>query len=565
MKRNEYEMMVRAQLELDHIPQVVEDRLRQVYAELPEQGEGSKCPFVMPPWLKRACATAASLVVVCGALLGLNGVNPALAESLPFIGGVFESFNRGVSGNNLWQTQAGLANYAVSAGEDSVQVPAGGLGQKPFTISVDQVYYDGVYVYAGLVMDLDAGPTIYTDPWGDYYNVLINGEPQLSLDTENGGHKTAQGFNETTAYGWWQQVENGKYISQQGFRVPEKYQDQDSLEITLCCQGVEEYLSDPETEGKYIGTQQLNNTPYQLSFTVEKNQAQVRRIEGELEQNGITFVSAEAGPAGSTFVFDVAGQYDNPVQILRFDDGRELGVAGAGHTEELENGGERQTWMMGGIQPGETRKVVLGIFDKNDTKDWLAVFLIDFESGTVEAGTVEDIKPTPSVSYVCGVEAVESLREGWLVADFNYNVGKNSLFVLTPEEYRDLKVEVWQDGRLVDSAETRRDEFHWEEGSTFYSEYTQQPDGSWTETYLNDLPLNRYFLTFKELWDLNEDRPATVKIIDRATGETLVEQFMQWNQPNTSDPAVTIHHRRNEQVDSIVDETGDGAVSSQAE
>ena len=38
MKRNEYEMMVRAQLELDHIPQVVEDRLRQVYAELPEQG-----------------------------------------------------------------------------------------------------------------------------------------------------------------------------------------------------------------------------------------------------------------------------------------------------------------------------------------------------------------------------------------------------------------------------------------------------------------------------------------------------------------------------------------------
>ena len=40
---------------------------------------------------------------------------------------------------------------------------------------------------------------------------------------------------------------------------------------------------------------------------------------------------------------------------------------------------------------------------------------------------------------------------------------------------------------------------------------------------------------------------------------TVLEKF------SPSDPAVTIHHRRNEQVDSIVDETGDGAVSSQAE
>ena len=189
--------------------------------------------------------------------------------------------------------------------------------------------------------------------------------------------------------------------------MPEKYQNLDYLEVTLCSQGIE--------DGATGLTRLVNNTPFQLSFTVEKNNAVVQKIQGPVEMNGITLLSAEAGPAGSTFTFSVSGQYNNPAQVIRFDDGRSLGAAGAGKITQLADGGERQTWFMGGVRPDETRKVVLGLFDKNDTEEWIAVFILDFQAGTAVTGTAEDIKEPPYASYVCGTENVEGLTDGMLI------------------------------------------------------------------------------------------------------------------------------------------------------
>ncbi len=502
--------------------------------------------------LRRLSFSVSAVAAVMVLLIGTNALFPAFAESLPFIGGVFEAFNQGAVSDNMRDAQNSLNNYAVPAEENTVQVPAGGLGQSPVNISVDQVYYDGVFVYAGLIMEVDGcSDTVYSNNWGKYYNVLLNGDPQVQWDEETGDYASAEGFAETTASGWWQKVEDGKYISQRGFRVPEKYQNLDYLDVTLCSQGIE--------DGAAGLTRMINSTPFQLRFAVEKNETVVQNIHGPLEINGVTFLSAEASPAGSIFSFEVSGRYNNPLRVIRFDDGRSLGDAGAGKTAELAGGGERQTWFMGGLQSDEDRKVVLGLLDKNDTGEYIAVFVLDFQKGTVEAGTPEDIKEPPYARYVCGAENVESQTDGLLVSDFEYGEAKNCLWLLTGSDYQELTVELWQDGQWVGSAVTQNDKLHWSH-EPHYVEYVHQNDGSWTVEWVTDIPLNQYMLSFDRLQGLDTERPALIKVIDRDTGEVLLEQDIEWNQPRHNDPGI-IHP---EVEDDITKESSYDAVSSQA-
>ena len=502
--------------------------------------------------LRRLAISLSAVASVMVLLIGTNTLFPAFAESLPFIGRVFETFNRGAVSDNMRDAQNSLNDYAMSAGENIVQVPAGGLGQSPVTVSVDQVYYDGVFVYAGLIMEVNGcSDTVYSNNWGKYYNVLLNGDSQVQWDEETGGSASADGFAETTANDWWQKVEDGRYISQRGFRVPEKYQNLDYLEVTLCSQGIE--------DGATGLTRLVNSTPFQLSFTVKKNEAIVQNIHGPLEINGITFLSAEASPAGSTFTFEVSGRYNNPLHVIHFDDGRSLGAAGAGKTAELADGGERQTWFMGGLQSDEDRKVVLGLLDKNDTDEYIAVFVLDFQKGAVEAGTPEDIKEPPYASYVCGAENVESLTDGLLVSGFEYGEEKNCLWLLTSSAYQELTVELWQDGQWVGSATTQNDGLHWSP-EPHYMEYVPQSDGSWTVERLEDIPLNQYSISFDQIQGLDPAVPALVKVIDPATGEVVLEQNLEWNQPRSNDPRIV----RPEIEDDITKESSDGAVSSQA-
>lgn len=502
--------------------------------------------------LRRLSFSVSAVAAVMVLLIGTNALFPAFAESLPFIGGVFEAFNRGAVSDNMRDAQNSLNNYAVPAEENTVQVPAGGLGQSPVNISVDQVYYDGVFVYAGLIMEVDGcSDTVYSNNWGKYYNVLLNGDPQVQWDEETGDYASAEGFAETTASGWWQKVEDGKYVSQRGFRVPEKYQNLDCLDVTLCSQGIE--------DGAAGLTRMINSTPFQLSFAVEKNEAVVQNISGPFEINGVTFLSAEASPAGSIFSFEVSGRYNNPLRVIRFDDGRSLGDAGAGKTAELAGGGERQTWFMGGLQSDEDRKVVLGLLDKNDTGEYISVFVLDFQKGTVEAGTPEDIKEPPYARYVCGAENVESQTDGLLVSDFEYGEAKNCLWLLTGSDYQELTVELWQDGQWVGSAVTQNDKLHWSH-EPHYVEYVHQNDGSWTVEWVTDIPLNQYMLSFDQLQGLDTERPALIKVIDRDTGEVLLEQDIEWNQPRHNDPGI-IHP---EVEDDITKESSYDAVSSQA-
>ena len=91
-------------------------------------------------------------------------------------------------------------------------------------------------------------------------------------------------------------------------------------------------------------------------------------------------------------------------------------------------------------------------------------------------------------------------------------------------------------------------------------EYVHQNDGSWTVEWVTDIPLNQYMLSFDRLQGLDTERPALIKVIDRDTGEVLLEQDIEWNQPRHNDPGI-IHP---EVEDDITKESSYDAVSSQA-
>ena len=140
MKQNRnaltYEMQ--AELELCAVPEAIERKLRQVYAGLPEKVPARK--RILPRWAQRSLATAASLATAFTVLLGVNGANPALAEGLPFVGGIFQNINRKfVPTQNLTEAQRRVSDMAVPVGENqetSVTVPAGGMLEKPLTASL---------------------------------------------------------------------------------------------------------------------------------------------------------------------------------------------------------------------------------------------------------------------------------------------------------------------------------------------------------------------------------------------------------------------------------------------
>ena len=175
---NEYEIrQLRESLDLPAVPEVIDQKLRQVYAELPEEMPVKKHSGAKRVW-KTAVGTVSGLAAAFLLLLGMNGLNPALAEGLPFLGDVFRQINNWQGWVNLDITQSAVVQYAEPVEGVEVQVPAGGILEKPMTVSVKEAYFDGEFLYAGVTMKIDSKAGLYTFVVPGY-DILINGDSMV--------------------------------------------------------------------------------------------------------------------------------------------------------------------------------------------------------------------------------------------------------------------------------------------------------------------------------------------------------------------------------------------------
>lgn len=523
MKRNNdnltYEMQ--AQLELKAVPQAVEEKLRQVYAELPDQVPARRRS--LPHWAQRTLVTASSLAAAFAVLLGVNGANPAFAESLPFVGGIFQNINRQeyVPVQNMTDTQQRIGDLAVTVEDqtNTITVPANGLMEKAVTANLKEIYYDGSFVFAGIEFEMDADGDRINEVYGPGYDVLINGESQIPHG-EDGyvayPNTNDNGFIDMRGSYYWTQVEKGRYIMQRAFRVPDALQGAESLDVTLCFDSIE----DDDKMGK------VNSTPFKLDFTAKKSDVAVRSIDCQgLEMGGVKLLSAYTTPAGTYIEVEYPNRYVNPAEGAKFDDG--LYIGGYNGTDiDLEGDVVRSAAVCAGLKEDESRKVVWSLFDKNGSGQYEAVFVLDFQNGTAQLGSADDVKPAPTYDYACGVEAVKALQKGeYAVEKLHLDQDKPMLYIMTGDGEKDLRVEMWQDGKRVSTVNT--ESYSWSPDLVYW-EYYNLDNGSATstdDTWYEGTEHNTHMLLVNDLYvTLDPTAPVTVKAFDKNSGDQLMEE-----------------------------------------
>lgn len=512
MEQNRQYDLLREELELCPLPEdTVNARLRQVYAELPDSLPTRRH---MPVWVKRGLCTAASFLAVCGLMLGINGTNPAFAESIPFVGSIFRAIND-IGYNpteNAEYAKNRIAEYAVDvSGEPGsvITVPAGGPLEKPLTATLKEVYYDGSFVFAGLEFQLDTNEDYLGERNGPGHDILINGESQIRHD-ENGfleyPRDNGNGFCDISDY-HLTKLGSRNYAMRRAFRVPDHLQGADSLDITLCFEGF-------SFSGGHSG--------FELSFTVQKTEVPTRSINCTgVEQNGIRLISATSSPTVTYIVTEYLNSYVNPASGATFEDGIYIGALGGTETD-LGNGWTRSVEMYAGLREDETRNLVWRLFDKNGSYQTEAVFVLDFQNGAAHVGSEADLKKPPVGNYDCGIEAVKNLTEGYIVEKYHAEQSKPMLYIASASGKRkDLYVEVWQDGQLVESTDTHGSN-GWSAGLSYW---VYGPDGQlgWVS---DDMTISRnvWMMILRNGYaGIDLYQPLTIKAFDES-GELVVDE-----------------------------------------
>ncbi len=506
MKRQQNDLQeleaMKESLDLKEVPEAIDRRLRLVYAELPDEVPVKK--RFPGKSVKRAACALSGLAAAFVLLVGVNSIDPAFAESLPLVGGIFQRVGNPQGWRNLDITQQSVQSYAETLEGVEVQVPAGGIGEKPMTVSAGEAYYDGEFVYVGLEMDIGGGYRDLYNSW-DGYGLLLNGETQAAYNPETYDVEYVFDCAEM-GNPHWAEGEDGRYVSQRAFRVPEKFRGRDSLEVTLQYGAV-------YTRGNLWGDITLNSSGFALSFPVTKNNAPVKTVDGGgLEMGGVRLVSAVATPAGTAFTVDIPDSYNNPNHGAGFEGGGAIGATSARSPQmPLGDGTTRVVDLQGGFREGETRRVVYSVFDKNDTDEFVAVFLLDFETGTAELGSAEDISKFTGAMYKCSLEELENLTGDHKVTLASWKEGGNELlvFVATRDESpRMARLEVWQDGVLLGSRVCEQDKKQFENGMLFGQ----------------DTGMNQYTVGVLGMEVLDPNKEVTLKLYDQRTDELMVEE-----------------------------------------
>ncbi len=453
---------MRQELEIPCVPEAVDRKLRQVYAELPEElparRQGGR--RAVKGLLYSASAVAAAFLM----LFGVNAMNPAFAEELPLIGNLFTLMNTHTMtpmGGNVgtYQENVQKVGVAATAKQDT------GYG-----LTVDEAFCDGKYIYATLSLSVPKEGEQYghvslkCNGEGDY-RFLIDGkeakEVNLTSDRRQGGSAIAVVLE---APAW---VKDGET-----FTV--------SLEANRLY-GVDE---DYNTNGKYEPIEAAFTVDFPVTVDLSKNtNADVQAMD-----NGVKLYSVERTPGyfkvdmempvwgtNNELVGSYGGGIVGYVRLFT-EDGQEIRHNSdlnqyPDGLEAMDQETVRGIWGFEG--PAEQdEKVVLRIDELSPGSVYpglgreepyvFAEFTIDCKNGTAapsENYLQEGLKKIDTQEYQT-MEKFPDYTGGYLVQDLYIGIddmytgetdhGLYEVGLLAGmEEYRPLEVRFFQDGELA--------------------------------------------------------------------------------------------------------------------
>ena len=402
---------LRRELDIAAVPLVIDNKLRQVYAELPEELPKSKT-WLRP--LKKAAGVFAALAIVCGGLLGLNAANPAFAESIPGLGSLFALMND----HTMHPMGSHVGTYEGSVEE--LDLAATAPADTDYSLTLDEAFCDGNYVYLTLRVTGPAGEERYEN-YG------------LSLPQEQGVLLTVNGREAELFNTGGQTLPDGDYALALVYELAAPAQDGEELSAALTVPGL---YGVSEDGGKSGGWQYHQvGGEFTAGFTVTADTSQNRSQELSAQDNGVKLYGVKTTPGYLLVDMEIpfwgrqneltagSGPILGYAQLFT-QDGQELGHNSLLDDYDFSNESDaesiRGTWAFDG-PPEQTDTVILRITDRSPDSAYaadmdrervvFAEFAINWKTGEAR----------PSDTYLDeGLDKVdtEEFKASWGPADF---------------------------------------------------------------------------------------------------------------------------------------------------
>ena len=402
---------LRRELDIAAVPLVIDNKLRQVYAELPEELPKSKT-WLRP--LKKAAGVFAALAIVCGGLLGLNAANPAFAESIPGLGSLFALMND----HTMHPMGSHVGTYEGSVEE--LDLAATAPADTDYSLTLDEAFCDGNYVYLTLRVTGPAGEERYEN-YG------------LSLPQEQGVLLTVNGREAELFNTGGQTLPDGDYALALVYELAAPAQDGEELSAALTVPGL---YGVSEDGGKSGGWQYHQvGGEFTAGFTVTADTSQNRSQELSAQDNGVKLYGVKTTPGYLLVDMEIpfwgrqneltagSGPILGYAQLFT-QDGQELGHNSLLDDYDFSNESDaesiRGTWAFDG-PPEQTDTVILRITDRSPDSAYaadmdrervvFAEFAINWKTGEAR----------PSDTYLDeGLAKVdtEEFKASWGPADF---------------------------------------------------------------------------------------------------------------------------------------------------
>lgn len=354
---------LRRALDLTQVPDAVNRKLRQVYAELPEEVP-HKSRWREP--LLKAAGVFAALAVVCGGLLGLNAANPALAESIPGLGSLFALMND----HTMHPMGSHLGTYVDNVEE--LDLTADAPADTEYSLTLDEAFCDGSYVYLTLRV---AGPEE-----AEQYDHYV-----MYLPNEEGTRFMVNGQETELFTSGGQALPDGDYAFALVYELAAPAQDGEELSAGLTVPGLYGVYSVDESKSKDWQYDQVGGE-FTADFTVTADTSQNRSEELSSEDNGVKLYGIKTTPGYLLVDMEIpfwgrendltggGGSILGYAQLFT-QDGQELHHNSQLNDYDFENESDaesiRGTWAFDG-PPEQTDTVILRITDRSPTSAYAA-------------------------------------------------------------------------------------------------------------------------------------------------------------------------------------------------
>ena len=404
---------LRRELDIAAVPLVIDNKLRQVYAELPEELPKAKA-WKRP--LQRAVGVFAALAIVCGGLLGLNAANPAFAESIPGLGSLFALMND----HTMHPMGSHVGTYAESL-DLALDLAATPSVETDYSLTLDEAFCDGNYVYLTLRVTGPEEAEQY-----DHY--------AMYLPNEEGTRLTVNGQETELFTTGGQTLPDGDYAFALVYELAAPAQDGEELSAALTVPGLYGVYSVDESKSKDWRYDQVGGE-FTADFTVTADTSQNQSQELSAEDNGVKLYGIETTPGYLLVDMEIpfwgrqneltagSGPILGYAQLFT-QDGQELGHNSLLNDYDFSNESDaesiRGTWAFDG-PPEQTDTVILRITDRSPDSAYaadmdrervvFAEFAINWKTGEAH----------PSHTYLDeGLDKVdtEEFKASWGPADF---------------------------------------------------------------------------------------------------------------------------------------------------